>query len=840
MVEKIIKSTCYGCQTNCSGIRARVVDGVLVKVEGDPECHPSYGRLCLKGLAALQAPYNPKRLLKPVRRTNPEKGLGVDPKWKEIGWDEAFDEIVDKLKKIYKENPLKFVLCTFDYPPYWLYAPWIRAFGCHAWFAGAAYWCGNIHHFAYNGLGAFMREVDYDYCNYLILMGTQSGHIVDVMPTATAPKMAEARLRGMKLIVIDPVLTPAASKADEWIPIRPGTDLALALAMCNLLVNEIKVYDIEALRKWTNAPYLIGPDGLYVRDKKKGTPLVWNLKENCAEAFDSVLSHDMALTGVYEVDGVVCKPAFELLKEHLKKYTPEWCEPITTIAASTIRRITKELAEAAKIGATIVIEGKELPYRPAAVLTGKGAFGHAHAQHIVAATELINTLLGNYNVPGGVLGIAAYYKRRFGWPVDKDGFILSSNTYWKWCLTHYPPRKVTKPRRYDLLELCPIAPYSDTFFLSGLMNPARFKLDYKIEAMCISHCNPVMNTVNPTEVAEALKKIPFMFGFATEINEAIELCDIVLPQAHYLERYDPLANPPYKFEGVGLQPWYWLFRRPVITPPEGVKHWVEYLLEFAKRVGFWKEFIQAFNAYHELRQPLDPNREYTYLELADALMKDRYGVGIDWYEQRGTQVLLQPKSVEEAYPRPFVEGRTFVYYEHWIKAGEDVKKVVDELGIADIWDVTDYKPLPEWKPCVAFEPKGEYDLFAVNYKVPMHTFSITLNNPWLKEVSETQRWILGIQINKETAEKKGIKDGDLITVESEFGYKVKGRAVVTEGIHPECVGISGAFGKYALGEEVARGVGVHWNALVSQKDWRRFDFLSDSHDLCVRVRVYKE
>jgi len=126
------------------------------------------------------------------------------------------------------------------------------------------------------------------------------------------------------------------------------------------------------------------------------------------------------------------------------------------------------------------------------------------------------------------------------------------------------------------------------------------------------------------------------------------------------------------------------------------------------------------------------------------------------------------------------------------------------MGIDDIWETDDYRPLLEWWPCPSYEKQGDCDLFAVNYKVACHTFSHTTHNPLLLEIGHTYPWIYGAQLNSETAKDKGIENGDEICIESEFGYKVKGKAVITEGIHPECVGLTGVFGRLAFGEKVGR------------------------------------
>src|SRR3989338_2340630 len=104
-----IHSVCESCFAFC-GILAHRQDGVVVKIDGDPSCPASAGHLCAKGQAALISLYDPARVKVPVKRTNPVKGIGVDPKWQEITWDEALDLLTQKLKKGREEEPRKLVL----------------------------------------------------------------------------------------------------------------------------------------------------------------------------------------------------------------------------------------------------------------------------------------------------------------------------------------------------------------------------------------------------------------------------------------------------------------------------------------------------------------------------------------------------------------------------------------------------------------------------------------------------------------------------------------------------------------------------------------------------------
>ncbi|MBT4939342.1 MAG: molybdopterin-binding protein, partial [Rhodospirillaceae bacterium] len=103
-----VPTSCSLCYGSCS-IRAHRVDGVIVKIEGNPDSAVGQGRLCGKGISGLMTHYNPGRVKVPLRRTNPEKGLDVDPGWKEITWEEALDEICGHLKRVRDDDPRKLV-----------------------------------------------------------------------------------------------------------------------------------------------------------------------------------------------------------------------------------------------------------------------------------------------------------------------------------------------------------------------------------------------------------------------------------------------------------------------------------------------------------------------------------------------------------------------------------------------------------------------------------------------------------------------------------------------------------------------------------------------------------
>jgi anaerobic selenocysteine-containing dehydrogenase len=198
-------------------------------------------------------------------------------------------------------------------------------------------------------------------------------------------------------------------------------------------------------------------------------------------------------------------------------------------------------------------------------------------------------------------------------------------------------------------------------------------------------------------------------------------------------------------------------------------------------------------------------------------------------------VMTWPKKVEEVYWKPFSHGRSPLYNE-WVKrCGEQVEKIARDRGMDGV-KTEGFLPLPDWYPCRAWQPQEGYDLQAIYYRVPWHTFSMTYENPWLDEISQGEPYSYFICINAATARDKGIADGEPIEVEGVDGATITGRARTTEGIHPEVLAVANNGGHWAHGMPFARGKGVFFNQLLPM-DLEHTDLVSLSIDCDARVRV---
>ena len=477
-----IPTACDMCYNGCT-VQVHRVDGVAVKVEGIPGVGPNYGMTCAKGLSALMNVYSPNRIKNPMVRTNPEKGFGVDPKWKEIPWDEALDLFASKIKAAMEKDPRSILTPTFDRYTYAVAKAFSTAVGSpNVTMGSAGIFCGNgTHPVAFTLTASNEIHDDLKYCNYLLMFGASAGFVGGHNAMGYSVEMQDARQRGIKLVVVDPVLNYSASHADEWIPIRPGTDTALALSIMREWVLELDRFDKDFVRRYTNATYLIGADGRYVRDAATGKPLVGRA-DGTTGTFDAVPWQESVLAGSFQVGGQAVRPAFVLIADALAPYTPEHAAEITTVPAATIRRLAREMITAASIGQTVTVDGETLPLRACAVAWYRGISAHRHSMHGGMAMGMLNTLMGAVDVPGGILnatGSGPDWMPR----AEDDGLLVPSSPYGGHMNSGLPRRKVKAPETLELIELFPVSVYARTMLPLGILHSEEYGVPYRPEVM---------------------------------------------------------------------------------------------------------------------------------------------------------------------------------------------------------------------------------------------------------------------------------------------------------------------------------------------------------------------
>ncbi|MBI2553484.1 MAG: molybdopterin-dependent oxidoreductase, partial [Candidatus Rokubacteria bacterium] len=342
--ERWVPNVCLQCPAGC-GILVRVVDGRAVKIEGNPEHPINLGRLCPKGHIGLQILYDPDRIKGPMRRV----GARGEGKWERISWDEALDTVAKRLRGLRaKGEPHRLVVMSGRNRGQMggLLDRFLDAYGPPN-HVGHSSICADgtaQAHYLTQGFKAY-AGYDWDNTNYLLCFG--GGFIEAWRPTTRLLRafghMRRERPIRAKIVQVEPRFSVTAAKADEWIPINPGTDAALALGIAHVIVKE-ELYD---------------------------------------QAF--VAEHTFGFEGW--VDEKTGKKHMGFKTLVLEQYPPKRVAEITGVPEATIIRLAREFATT-----------------PPAIAAGeRGASMQTNGVYNRMAIHALNALVGSLEVSGGVI-----------------------------------------------------------------------------------------------------------------------------------------------------------------------------------------------------------------------------------------------------------------------------------------------------------------------------------------------------------------------------------------------------------------------------------------------------
>jgi anaerobic selenocysteine-containing dehydrogenase len=248
-LDKVVKSTCAMCNRLC-GVLVHLHDGKVIKVEGDPESPVNRGHLCIKGYAAVENLYHPQRLKYPLKRV----GARGEGKWQRISWDEALETIASAMNSAKEKYGAESVAFVQGAPKG--FGPYLERlrnlFGTPNMIT-SAHVCSVPRRTAalvtYGQASSTGPDqaADLDYPPAFFMLWGVNTQISDLPGYI---RLEQALSQGTKLVVVDPRKTNFASRADLWVQPRPGTDLALALAMINVILDE-ELYDKDFVSNWT-------------------------------------------------------------------------------------------------------------------------------------------------------------------------------------------------------------------------------------------------------------------------------------------------------------------------------------------------------------------------------------------------------------------------------------------------------------------------------------------------------------------------------------------------------------------------------------------------------------
>ncbi|WP_296013500.1 molybdopterin-dependent oxidoreductase, partial [uncultured Adlercreutzia sp.] len=397
-----IRTICRACLNNC-GMIAHVRDGRVVKLEGDPGDPMNKGAACAKGLAGIQALYNPNRIKYPMKRVG-ERGSN---QWERISWEQAINEIADVMWEYYqKEGPKCLVTSTGGggNPQFFSPARFLSVWGGGNFFEPGCAQCylpRNHMEFCLNGTADTsladgpVTEVYLPDCQtktYVMWGVGPSTHGIG----STGRVVTELRNNGMKTVVIDPRLTPDAARADVWLAIRPGTDVALMLAWMRYIIDN-DLWNKEFVTKWSNLPFLVNEQTrLTYRADELGLGshneyVVYDNNTQTVRAmpypFDE--SIDPAMFGSYTLpNGETARTAFQIMKEHVDEWTLEKAAEVCWLDAG-------EIEEAIKI----YVEGCP----NAGISLGVATDQARNSAQAAQGDAILDILMGCIRVPGAIV-----------------------------------------------------------------------------------------------------------------------------------------------------------------------------------------------------------------------------------------------------------------------------------------------------------------------------------------------------------------------------------------------------------------------------------------------------
>lgn len=748
---KVFKTTTWsagpGCHGGC-GVKVYVKNGKVIKLEGDPE-HPwNQGRVCPRLLSMTKYLYHPKRLTRPLKRVG-ERG---EDKWEEISWDEAYDLIEKKFNEIKEKYGAESVL--FFQGTGRDIGGWIRLLAHSFGSPNVIYGLSGVACYTPRLMSMWLTQGDfcvqdasqwlpkrYDDPKYeipecIIVWGQTI--------QATCPDgffahwIVDLMKRGTQIITIDPSFSWFAARSKYWLPVRPGTDSALAMGFLNIIVNE-KLYDEEFVKKWTNCSFLIrtdtfdllkesdlnsnGSDKRYaVWDENSNSIAFWDAEK--VEYSNNNIAPSMEISKKIKLkDGkeILCTTVWNEYKKRLDEYPPEKVSEITWVPADLIREAARFYAKSKPAG---IHWGLPIDTVPNTTYTGQ-AIAHLWC------------LTGNLDIPGGNV-IARYAYNVITYPYYSKVKGLVS----------LPPEAHKK--RIGTWKYEAIRDFRDWAHPDMAIEQILTEDPYPIKAAWIQTSNPIAGIgMDPKKWYDAFKKLDFIVVVDLFKTPTAMLADVILPAATFLEKDS-------------IKSW-----------------WVP--LQAIKKIVTYEECKSDIEINLELAKRFRPDLPWKNVkEMLDDLMKPA-NMSFDDLCEKG--YLLPP----EGHP-----SAPYKRYEKGLLRQDGKPGFTTPTGKIELfstwlksWNLDPF-PLHEEPP---YSPISTPDLYkkypiilVTGRRRAVYFHSEHRMIPWLREVEPEPI----VEINPETAKEYGIKDGDTVVIENWLG-KCKQKAKITPTVHPKTV-----------------------------------------------------
>ncbi len=740
---------CGVCRGNCSGtckLNLHVIDGKIVKTSKRPfNSFPDgqVDRICLRGLSHPYNIYGPNRVQYPMRRVG-DRGAG---EWERISWDEAVSEIVERWQQIRERYGDQAIAYT-------------RGSGNLGTVSGVASPMFNVF---FNKINSTQIKIARDQANTRGInrvVGNLGDWVLNDPSDFKNSKtvfvwganitdaqihdwhfIADAQESGTKLVVIDPIMTQLAAKADLWVPIQPATDAALALSMMHVMISEDAI-NKPFMKAHTCAPFLVREDtGKYLRmsdlgiepqtievprtqvsqasSANKGAAVgqsatVTKIIDQPAviDANGEIVGVDDAddpqITGTYDFNGVMCRTAYDLLKDDVSNYPPEVASEICDIPADTI----VELAH-------IALDG------PCIHRLGWGSNSYTNGVHAAHANITMAALTGQIGYSGAGCGVGDF---KACWGINA---VVKGMTAAKY-------------------------PMISALFLPEIMRTGKYKgQDYPIKSLYVYAGNPVSNQVNTHEyLNDIVGNLDFLVVADYTFTDTTKYADIVLPAAHWFEQEDVVAISATQC---------FIHSEKAIEPLYESKPDIEILRLFAEKMGYPDLISYTDDEYMSMviDTPALGELGITYEEVKRN--EDMY-----WYPQK-----------------PWIPWENFEFRTESGRMEFYVENPTVQFDMGQEFDV-ERERLPRYfNPTEAYEGSPAWDrykLILLSERPRFRVHSMWSDNAYLRELDPEPT----VKMNPSDAHARGIKDGDYVEVYNDRGHCVA-KVVFNDGVRPGCV-----------------------------------------------------
>jgi len=772
-------STCQGCTCWCP-VEIFVQNGRAVKVRGNPLSKQNDGFVCPRGHLSLQQVYDPDRLKVPMKRTNPQKGRGIDPKFVPISWDEAMNTIADKMMELRNAHePEKYMLMRgrYTYMRDIIYDGVTKIFGSPNNISHSAI-CAEAENF-----GAMFTEGtwgyrDYDISNskYLLVWGCDPVSSNRMIP-ATIKRLGDV-IDKATVAVVDPKINNTAAKAQEWLPLLPGTDGALALAIAHVILSE---------GIWFKE---------FVGDFTDGKNRFQAGKEVDESTFTEKESH-----GVVKWWNIA-----------VKDMTPAKAAEITQVPVEQILRVARGMAKAAP---------------NVAVWMGPGAAMQVRGAYSAMAVNALNGLVGGIDNIGGTLPSNKV-------PVKK---MPELDAYQDEIAKKGSKNKKIDQRGTKAFPALKEGKSGKGVVTNNVASGVLASDPYEIKVAVGYMNNFAFSCTGAERWEQAMSKIPFFAHITTHASEMTQFADIVLPGATSM--YEKLCWVKQKQNRYAQC----TLLQPVIKPmwdvindetefpwmlgekfaKRGFPNLIDYLKkefkdpETGKEATNAKEFTEYAVKYYT--QDLWNGKDVGGDKIngwADMKKRGMWNSDPQPYKKRWGGKFGK---VEEKDGKKTTKGtytHKFEFYSETLKHALEKHAEKHKTTVDDIMAVCNYTAtgemafVPHYEPPFRFGSVQEYPYTFIDYKSRLNREGRSANCPWYVEFKHVDPGDVGHQdvlhINPIDAKNLGLKDGDAIRVTS-VASSIECTAHLWEGVRPGTVAKSYGQGHWAYGKVASQDYG---------------------------------